>query len=416
MNERSAIDVVVVGGGLAGLAGALGLVRARRSVVVVDAGQPRNAPAAHAHGYLTRDGMPPLELTSIGRAEVRAYGGVVIEGTVTSLDRLPGGGFRVVLSDGSGWDARRLLVTTGLVDELPDIPGQRERWGRDVVHCPYCFGWELRDLPLGVLATSPHAAAQALMWRQWSPDVILVRHTASGPTGEQMAQLSARGIRVVVGEVAAVEVSDGRLSGVRLRSGEVVPRRALVVAPRFAARHALLDPLDVAVTEHHLGIGCQVEADTTGRTAAPGVWAAGNVADVNAGIMQAASSGVVAAVAINADLTAEDTDRAVAAAQAEPTPARSCRSLRFGQAGTAPPHRADGQDKVGAAGPAAAAAVSQADATQPGIATSDRCGGSRAPAEWLTPVHNAAQTPCFLPPRPARSRKDRSATCSAGSR
>jgi len=129
MNERSAIDVVVVGGGLAGLAGTLGLVRARRSVVVVDAGQPRNAPAAHAHGYLTRDGMPPLELTSIGRAEVRAYGGVVIEGTVTSLDRLPGGGFRVVLSDGSGWDARRLLVTTGLVDGLPDFPGLREPSG-----------------------------------------------------------------------------------------------------------------------------------------------------------------------------------------------------------------------------------------------------------------------------------------------
>src|SRR5262249_41996681 len=129
---------------------------------------------------------------------------------------------------------------------------------------------------------------------------------ASGPTGEQMAHLSARGIRVVVGEVAAVEVSDGRLSGVRLRSGEVVPRRALV-APRVAARHALLDPLDVAVTEHHLGIGCQVEADTTGRTAAPGGWAAGNVADVNAGIMQAASSGVVAAVAINAALNAQHT-------------------------------------------------------------------------------------------------------------
>jgi thioredoxin reductase len=320
MSEHSRIDVVVVGGGLAGLAGALGLARARRSVLVVDAGQPRNAPAAHAHGYLTRDGMPPLELLSIGRAEVMGYGGEIVEGPVTSLKRLPGGGFRVGLSDGSGWDARRLLVATGLVDELPDIPGLRERWGRDVVHCPHCFGWEFRDAPLGVLAMGPHAAVQALTWRQWSPDVILFRHTAAGPIGEQMEKLTARGIRVVAGEVAAVEVSDGRLSGVRLRSGQVVHRRALVVAPRFEARHALLDDLDVVVTEHPLGIGCQVQADATGRTAAPGVWVAGNLANVTAGVMQAASSGVIAATAINADLTAEDTDRAVAAARARPLP------------------------------------------------------------------------------------------------
>jgi hypothetical protein len=135
-----------------------------------------------------------------------------------------------------------------------------------VVHFPHCFGWELRNLPLGVLATSPRAAAQALMWRQWSPDVIVFRHTAPG-------------IRVVAGEVVGVDFSDGRLSGLRLQSGEVEPRRALVVAPRFAARHALLDHLDVAVAERHLRIGCQVEADATGRTAAPGLWVAGNVAE-----------------------------------------------------------------------------------------------------------------------------------------
>ena len=313
MNELSVVDVVVVGGGLAGLAGALGLARARRSILVVDAGQPRNAPAAHAHGYLTRDGMPPLELLSVGRAEVTGYGGRIVEGAVTSLQPLPGGWFRVALSDGSGWAARRLLVTTGLVDVLPDISGLHQRWGRDVVHCPYCFGWELRDAPLGVLATSPHAVAHALMWRQWTSDLILFQHTAPGPSDEQMAQLSARGIQLVAGEVTSVEVSDDQLSGIRLRSGRVVRRRALVVAPRFEARHALLDNLDVAVAEHPLGIGCQVQTDATGRTTAPGVWVAGNLADVTAGVMQAASSGVVAAVAINADLTAEDTDRAMAA-------------------------------------------------------------------------------------------------------
>lgn len=309
-------DVAVVGGGLAGLAAALMLGRARRSVLVVDAGHPRNEPANHAHGYLTRDGASPLELLAIGRSEVRGYGGAIVEGTVSSLVRRPEGGFRVALADGTGWDARRVLVTTGLVDELPDIPGLRERWGRDVVHCPYCFGWELRDMALGVLATGPHGVGQALMWRQWSADIILFQHSGPIPTDEQREQLAARGIRVVDGEVAAVQVTDDRLSGVRLRSGQVIDRSALVVGPRLAARRALLDELGVIMTEHPLGIGYQVQADATGRTAASGIWVAGNVADVTAGVMQAAASGGTAGAAINADLTAEDTARAVAAARA----------------------------------------------------------------------------------------------------
>jgi thioredoxin reductase len=310
------VDVVVAGGGLAGLAGALTLARARRSVLVVDAGQPRNAPAAHAHGYLSRDGVPPLELLSAGRAEVAGYGGQIIAGTVSSLARLPDGGLRVTLSDGTRWRARRVLVATGLVDEYPDLPGLRERWGRDVVHCPYCFGWELRDAPLGVLATGPQAATQALLWRQWSPDVALFLHTAPRPSDEQAEQLAARGISVIEGEVAGIQVTGNGLSGVRLRSGRVVPRRALVIAPRFEARHKLLDDLGVTVTEHPLGIGHQVQTDATGRTVAAGVWVAGNAADVTAGVMQAAASGVTAATGINADLIAEDTAAAVAARRA----------------------------------------------------------------------------------------------------
>jgi thioredoxin reductase len=282
-------------------------------VLVVDAGQPRNAPATHAHGYLSRDGVSPLELLSMGRCEVREHGGEVVEGTVTSIERLPEGGFRVALDDGTGWNARRVLVTTGLIDEIPDIPGLRDRWGRDVVHCPHCFGWELREAPLGVLATGPRAAAQALTWRQWSSDVVLFTHTAPCPTEEQMEQLAARGIRIVDGEVAALEVAGDRLRGARLQSGCFVERRAVVVEPHLEARHAILDDLGVSVVEHPLGIGRQVQADATGRTAAPGIWVAGNVADVAAGVMQSAASGVTAGKAINTDLTAEDTASALAA-------------------------------------------------------------------------------------------------------
>jgi thioredoxin reductase len=160
-------DVVVIGGGAAGLSGALTLARARRSVLVVDAGSPRNAPAEGVHGFLTRDGITPAELVAIGRQEVARYGAEVVVGEAVAARR-EGDGFEVTLGDGTSVGARRLLVTTGLVDELPDVAGVRERWGKDVVHCPYCHGWEVRDQAIGVLGTSARAAHQALLFRQWS--------------------------------------------------------------------------------------------------------------------------------------------------------------------------------------------------------------------------------------------------------
>ena len=308
-------DVVVVGGGVAGLAAALCLARARRSVLVVDAGHPRNAPASHTHGYLTRDGANPLDLVKIGRPEVLRYGAQIVDAEAVSVHRLPNDSFRVEISDGTAHRARRLLAATSLVDELPDVPGLRERWGNDVVHCPYCFGWELNDQALGILATSPTSVAQALQWRQWSPNLTFLHHTGPDLTDEQREQLAARSIPVVEGEVAAIEVADDQLTGVRLRSGRVIPLNAVVVRPRFESRHTLLDELGCIVVEHPQGIGHQVQSDEDG-LAAPGVWVAGNDRDVLAGIMQSAASGVTAAEKINADLTAQDTRLAVAAYRA----------------------------------------------------------------------------------------------------
>jgi len=310
--DTGLVDVAIVGGGLAGLGAALTLARARRSVLVIDAGQPRNAPAAHMHGYLTRDGENPLRKLQMGRAEVHGYGGKVIEGTVASVRRLDDARFRLTTIEGASYEARRVLVTTGLVDECPDLPGLRERWGRDVVHCPYCFGWELRDRALALLGTGPVAVMQALMWRQWSSDLILFQHTAPEPSAEQSAQLAARGITVIKGEVAAIEFDDDHVTGVRLASGEVHPREAVVVNPWFEGRHSLLSPLGATLAEHPAGIGRQVKADATGFTGVPGVWVAGNVLDVTAGVMQSAASGVTAAAALNADLTREDSELAVA--------------------------------------------------------------------------------------------------------
>jgi thioredoxin reductase len=313
MSLEAGFDVAVVGGGFAGLSAALTLVRARRQVVVVDNGRPRNAPAAHSHGFFTRDGVPPLAMLEIGRGEIRGYGADIVTGTATTLNRTSDGWFTVGLDDGTAIVARRVLVSTGLVDELPEIPGLADRWGRDVVHCPFCFGWELRDARLGVLSsTSQHTVAQALMWRQWSPHITVLQHCAAAPAAEDLReQLAARGIDVIEGRVVGVEVLADRLRGVLLHDGRRVELDAVVVGQWMQARHALLDDLGVGLVDHPAGIGSAARADATGMVA-PGVWVAGNTADVTLGVLQSAASGVSAAAAINADLTTEDTARAVA--------------------------------------------------------------------------------------------------------
>lgn len=305
-------DVVVIGGGAAGLNGALMLARARRSVVVIDAGAPRNAPAEGVHGLLAREGVPPAELVERGRAEVRGYGGHVVTGEVDTVAR-EADGFTVALSDGRTVRARRLLVTTGLVDELPEVSGLRERWGRDVLHCPYCHGWEVRDGAIGVLASGPLSMHQVLLFRQWSEDITFFPHTMAPPTAEEAEQLAARGIRVVAGEVASVEVVDDRLVGLRLADGTLIERDALAVATRMVARADFLAGLGLRAVAHPSGAGEYVPADPTGRSEVPGVWLAGNVTDLMAQVGAAAAGGAAAGAQINADLVAEDTRRAVAA-------------------------------------------------------------------------------------------------------
>ena len=185
-----------------------------------------------------------------------------------------------------------------------------------MLHCPYCHGWEVRGWPIGVLALNSWAEHQALLFRQWSADVTLFLHTASRPTNEEAEKLAARGIAVVEGEVASLEIAEDRLAGVHMGGGEVVALRALAVMPRFVARTEMLAGLGLETTVHPLGVGEHVEADATGLTAVPGVWVAGNVADLMAHVVGAAEAGVRAGAAINADLIAEDTERAVTAYRA----------------------------------------------------------------------------------------------------
>jgi thioredoxin reductase len=298
-------QVVIIGGGAAGLSAALVLSRARRTVTVVDAGKPRNAPAAHMQGFLSRDGMPPGELLSAGRAEVESYGGQVVPGTVTEVTQGRQSGFEVRLANGAVLTARRLLFATGLRDELPDIPGVRERFGRDVLHCPYCHGYEVRDQRLGVLGGGPNAIHQVQLVRQWASDVVFFPHTTQ-ITAEQRQQLAARAIGIVEGKVLRMIVEDNKLTGVELRDGTVVRRDAVFVGPRFVPNADLLVSLRCAVDDNGW-----VVADATGRTSVPGVWVAGNAANPRAQVITAAGEGSAAAIALHADLVEEDVQNAV---------------------------------------------------------------------------------------------------------
>jgi thioredoxin reductase len=303
-------DVVVVGGGAAGLSAALVLGRARRRVVVVDSGEPRNAPAAHMQGFLGSDGLPPSELLARGRAEVATYGVQVTAGVVTAVNPLSttpdAPRFELALADGSALRARRVVVTTGLLDVVPDVPGVRERWGRDLLHCPYCHGYEVRDQPLGVLGGSVETLAHAQIVRQWSPDVVLFTHgTALDP--DQHERLHARSIDVIEEPVARLVVEHDRLTGVELEGGQVVARTAVFVRPQ-------LQPHDSLLT----GLGCDANdqgwtvVDETGRTSVPGVWAAGNAVNPRAQVITAAGEGSSAAIAVNNDLVEEDVTAALA--------------------------------------------------------------------------------------------------------
>lgn len=299
MTENREREVLVIGGGPAGLSAALVLARARRDVTVVDAGEPRNATAEHMQGFLTRDGMPPAALLETGRTEVRGYGGEIVSGRVEHAAGDAADGFVLTLADGTALRGRRLLVTTGVTDVLPDIPGLQDRWGREVQMCPYCHGWEVRDQRIVVLASSPNSVHQASLLRQWSPDVTFL--AAKAPTGEDAARLDARGIRVVEAEARRLVADDDRVTGFELADGSVLPCDAVFVAPTWVAKDGPLTDLGCEIGDNGF-----VKVDETGRTSVPGVWAAGNVTFPGGQVIMAASAGSMAAAMINADLIEAD--------------------------------------------------------------------------------------------------------------
>ncbi len=312
------VDAVVIGGGAAGLNGALMLARSRRSVVVIDSGSPRNAPAEGVHGLLGLDGTPPAELLRRGREEVRRYGGQLVTGEVVSaVPAAPSADgdprFAVSLADGSLVRARRVLVATGLRDVLPDIPGLTLHWGRGVVHCPYCHGWEVRDEPIGVLAVGPASAHHALLFRQLTEDLVYFTR-GTDLDEDTRARFTARGIRVIDTPVAEVRSDSKGIAGVLLTDGHVMSRRVLAVVTTTMARADGLDGLRLPMEDLPGGMGRRFATGMAGTTDVPGVWVAGNATDLTAQVGASAAAGALAGAHMNAHLATADTDAALAAA------------------------------------------------------------------------------------------------------
>lgn len=310
--------MAIIGGSLAGLAAALQLGRQRRSVIVLDAGEPRNALAAHMHSYLGREGVAPSELIGSAREEVRSYGVEVTAGRVSSVSRDGAQRFLVELAGGDSILARRVLAATGLVDELPAIEGLLDHWGGDVAHCPFCHGYEMRDLQIVQVVTHPTGLHSAPLLRQLSATLTIVLHEAGEVDASRIDALRDAGVRVVEQSVRRILTgADGRLVAVELAGQERIAADAVFLAPQFKARVEPLLALGLRAVAHPSGLGDFLETDATGATAVEGVYAAGNVTDAGQQALQAAANGSWVGATISVSLAEEDLEGAARASANE---------------------------------------------------------------------------------------------------
>ncbi|NTY41343.1 NAD(P)/FAD-dependent oxidoreductase [Burkholderia diffusa] len=293
-------EVIVVGGSFAGLSAAMQLARARRRVLVIDAGRPRNRFAEHAHGFFGQDGKPPARIVAEAVTQLDAYPTVLrIDGEVRTAERDADGRFHVTLSDGGRASADRLILATGIRDELPALPGLAERWGISVLHCPYCHGYEVSGQRLGVLATHPLSVHQAILIPDWGPTTWFTQGVVEA-NEEEAALLDARGVRIERSPVVEILGDAPRIEALRLADGQVVPIDALFVGARTVMASDLAQQLGCAFDEGPLGP--VVRVDTWKQTSVAGVFAAGDASTPMTNATFASASGVTAGIAAHRSL------------------------------------------------------------------------------------------------------------------
>ncbi len=291
--EAQTYDTIIVGGGPAGMSAALVLGRCRRRVLICDAGTPRNEVSHRLSGYLTRDGIPPSEFRQIARAELDAVG--VEWRHVTVVDATPEEGeFEVVLADGTRLRSRTLLIAAGVRDRLPPIEGIEQFYGQSVFHCPYCDGWESRDMSIAVYGRGRKGMGMALSLKTWSDDVILCTDGGARLTPEERGRLKRHGIEVREERIKALEGSDGNLEGIRFKNGDLLARRVLFFNTGQEQRCGFAAKLGCTFTEKGA-----VWNNRRGETGIAGLYVAGDAARDAQMVIVAAAEGAKAAVAIN---------------------------------------------------------------------------------------------------------------------
>jgi thioredoxin reductase len=296
-------DVIVVGGGPAGLSAALILGRCRRRVLVCDAGRPRNAASHGLHGFLTRDGIGPADLLRIGREQLRPYNSVEVREVEVAGARCFDNRFEVTLSDGTRLRSRKLLLATGVVDHLPEVAGIEEFYGRSVFHCPYCDGWEVRDQPLAIYGRGEQGRGLALELTAWSDDLVLCTDGPAGLLAEDLKRLAEHSIAVREDRIARLEGTDGVLERLVFTNGETLARRALFFSAGQHQRSDLAAKLGCEFTDK--GAVLTGEYETTN---VPGLYVAGDASRLVQLAIVAAAEGAKAAFAINTALLKEDFD------------------------------------------------------------------------------------------------------------
>ena len=300
-------DVLIVGGGPAGLSAALLLGRSRRSTLLCDGGEPRNATSPAAHSFLTQDGTPPRELRRIAREQLTDYPSVALADTDIVALVSADGRFEATLGDGRRVAARKVILATGVRDELPGIEGLAELWGGDVFHCPYCHGWEVRDRPLAVL---PNGAPLDILWhmvtliRNWSGDVVVLTHGPAPLGAEDRNRLAALGVALREEPIARLEHEEGRLAQIVFEDGTSLPRGAVFLRPVQRPRNELAVRLGCELNDD--AIPGLIRVDPTWQTTVPGVYAVGDVASPMQQIATAVSSGAMAGAMANHALVMDD--------------------------------------------------------------------------------------------------------------
>ncbi|HYD18695.1 MAG TPA: NAD(P)/FAD-dependent oxidoreductase [Patescibacteria group bacterium] len=296
MSQNSGYDVAVIGGGVAGMTAALILARACRRVVLFDEGNTRNSVVRHAHNFLTRDGASPAELRRIGRAELKRYGVTIIQARVDKIGKTDAD-FRLQLQSGLKVVARKILLATGVVDKLPDIPGLRPLWGKRVFLCPYCDGWEFRDQPIAVIGEGKAGYRTAMLLREWTDKLVLCLDGGAPPSRDHIRKLRQKNVTILPARVARVQEAKDMLK-VTMSDGTAHSCSALFLHPPSQGADRLALKLGCRRTEDER----QIHIDAAGRTSVRGVYAAGDIVTPQSHLVTAAASGAVAAFALNTDM------------------------------------------------------------------------------------------------------------------